>query len=183
MPHLAWQTALPSLENPRHFFIPLKDDSAAFLLPLDHEFLEGRGCVSPDLISWGPSKIPSTERHPDKSSLNGQIHEREIDCTFSNALCHQCPPFIHCQAAPQVDIMEPTQETVVRRGSRESPESPGKASLVLENMLSHVLRSRKRLGQFLPLWKTPSHSELEHWRDGAAPAALSSCPEGKSLFG
>ena len=87
------------------------------------------------------------------------------------------------QAAPQVDIMEPTQETVVRRGSRESPESPGKASLVLENMLSHVLRSRKRLGQFLPLWKTPSHSELEHWRDGAAPAALSSCPEGKSLFG
>ena len=67
--------------------------------------------------------------------------------------------------------------------SRESPESPGKASLVLENMLSHVLHSRKRLGQFLPLWKTPSHSELEHWRDGAAPAALSSCPEGKSLFG
>lgn len=96
LPHLAWQTALPSLENPRHFFIPLKDDSAAFLLPLDHEFLEGRGCVSPVLISWGPSKIPSTERHPDKSSLNGQIHEREIDCTFSNALCHQCPPFIHC---------------------------------------------------------------------------------------
>ena len=82
--------------EPRHFVIPSKDDSAAFLLPLDHEFLEGRGCVSPNLISWGPSKIRSPEWHPDQSSLNGQIHEREIDCPFSKALCHQCPPFIHC---------------------------------------------------------------------------------------
>lgn len=85
-------STIPSRESPWHFFIPLKVDSTGFLLPLDSEFLEERGCVSPDLRSWGPSKTPGTEWHADKSSLNEQICEREIDCILQG-LVSSIPSF------------------------------------------------------------------------------------------
>ena len=63
------------------------------------------------------------------------------------------------------------------------PRIPRKGLAGLRKHAFSCFTFPEKTGAILALWKTPSHFELEHWRDGAAPAALSSCPEGKSLFG